>query len=96
MSCVAVWDAGTRPVSAPKVTVAPGTKPVPLMVSTKPVAPAATLDGLNAVIVGTGFRATPARVAEPAAGCDAVRPTMSVAVTVAVKTWAVVPVLGPT
>ena len=42
-------------VTPPKLTVAPVTKPVPLIVKVNAVEPAAVLVGDNVMIVGTGL-----------------------------------------
>jgi len=56
MICVEVRDEGVRPAVVPKLTVAPLTKFVPLIVSVKPAPPAVALAGTNgAVIVGVGL-----------------------------------------
>jgi hypothetical protein len=49
---VAVIEAGTRPVNVPKVTVAPGTKFVPVIVSVNAAPPAVALVGESNVIAG--------------------------------------------
>jgi len=52
---VAVVDAGFSPLSAPKSTVAPLTKPLPVMVSVKAAEPAVAADGESEPITGCTF-----------------------------------------
>jgi hypothetical protein len=52
---VVVIEVGTKPVNAPKVTVARATKFVPVIVSAKVPPPAVALAGESSVIAGAGL-----------------------------------------